>query len=60
MSDIGLVTDIETAKMMREIETRIRSQQLGEAFIGLQSNEPLLTAIVPDGMESPLRRKAVR
>jgi hypothetical protein len=53
-----IMTDIESAKILREIEDKMRRQQLGEAWIGIPTG-PLLTAIVPDGMDSPLR-KAVR
>lgn len=48
---------IEQSKILREIEYKMRSQQLGEAWIGIDTGEPLLTSIVPDGEPSLLRKK---
>lgn len=59
MNDYSTDVIIEQARMLREIERRMRSEQLGEAWIGIDTGTPLLTSIVPDGGE-PSIRKVVR
>jgi hypothetical protein len=49
-------TDIEVSRIIRAIEAKMRAGQLGEAFEGLTPS-PLITSLVPDGMDSPLRKK---
>jgi transcriptional regulator of met regulon len=50
---------LEQSRILREIQHKMRSQQLAEAWIGIETGQPLLTSIVPDG-ERSLLRKAVR
>jgi hypothetical protein len=50
---------LEQSRILREIQHKMRSQQLAEAWIGIDTGAPLLTSIVPDG-ERSLLRKAVR
>lgn len=51
---------IEQARILREIERKMRAQQLGEAWIGIDTGTPLLTSIVPDGEPSLLRKKVTK
>jgi hypothetical protein len=53
--------EISAMQRMAElrIHERMRAEQLGEAFADLPTR-PLLTVLVPSGMDSLIARKAVR
>jgi transcriptional regulator of met regulon len=47
---------LDQSRMLRDIQHKMRSQQLAEAWVGIETGQPLLTSIVPDGERSILRK----